>query len=92
MRRHQRITVDLAVQILRAASARSGEEKVDTVPVRPALRMLWHHRHERWPLVTFWEAAGQKNEIGRAQGTTAAFNGILRQLCRVSAYSETSVG
>jgi hypothetical protein len=92
MQRQQRITVDLAVQILRSASARSGEERVDTVPVRLALRTLWHHCPERWPLVTFWESAGQANEIGRAQGTTAAFNGIVRQLRRVGAYSETSVG
>ncbi len=35
---------------------------------------------ERWPLELFWDAAGQANEIGRAQGTTAAFNGIVRQL------------
>lgn len=67
----------------------SGVAKQDTAPVRLALRVLWHHCPERWPLVTFWEASGQANEIGRAQGTTAAFNGIVRQLRRAGAYSDT---
>ena len=59
---------------------RSGEMRVDVVEVRLALRCLLHHCPERWPLELFWDAAKQDNEIGRAQGTTAAFNGIVRQL------------
>jgi hypothetical protein len=88
MHRQQRITVDLAVQILRRAAADAGKAPVDTVPVRLALRTLWTHCPERWPLVTFWGSAGQPNEIGRAQGVTAGFNGIVRQLRRSGAWSE----
>lgn len=72
--------------------AESGTGKQDTAPVRLALRVLWLHCPERWPLITFWEASGQDNEIGRAQGTTAAFNAIVRQLRRSGAYSESSSG
>jgi hypothetical protein len=28
----------------------------------------------------FWDSAAQENDIGRSQGVTAAFNGIVRQL------------
>ncbi len=80
MSRHQRIIIDLSLHILRAAAARSGRSKVDTIEVRLALRCLLPHCPERWPLELFWDSAGQDNEIGRAQGTTAAFNGIVRQL------------
>ena len=78
--RHQRVLIDLAVRILRAAMARSGDEKVDTIEVRIALRCLLHHCPERWPLLSFWDSAGADNDIGRAQGCTAGFNGIVRQL------------
>jgi hypothetical protein len=88
MRLQQRITVDLAVQILRRAAADAGAAPVDTVPVRLALRTLWTHCPERWPLVTFWESAEQRNEIGRAQGVTAGFNGIVRQLRRSGAWGD----
>jgi hypothetical protein len=77
---HQRVIISLSVHILRAAMARSGEVRVDVVEVRLALRCLLPHCPERWPLELFWDAAKQDNEIGRAQGTTAAFNGIVRQL------------
>lgn len=77
-----RTTIDLAVQILRQAMTDSGVARCDTVPVRLALRCLLPHCSEKWPLTTFWESAGQENEIGRAQGCTAAFNGIVRQLRR----------
>ncbi len=59
---------------------RSTAATVAGVEVRLALRCLLPHCPERWPLELFWDAAGQANEIGRAQGTTAAFNGIVRQL------------
>jgi len=80
MRRHHRIVVELAVQVLRQAMAESGDRRCDTIPVRLALRCLLPHCPERWPLTMFWESAGQDNEIGRAQGCTAAFNGVIRQL------------
>ena len=78
--RHRKIVIDLSVRILRAASARSGQSKVDTVEVRLALRCLLHHCPDRWPLAMFWDAASTDNDIGRAQGCTAAFNGVVRQL------------
>lgn len=78
--RHQQIMIDLAIRVLRAAMARSSETKVDTVEVRLALRALLYHCPDRWPLISFWDAAGGENDIGRAQGTTAGFNGIVRQL------------
>jgi F420-0:gamma-glutamyl ligase-like protein len=78
--RHQRVIIRLSVHILRAAMSRSGSARVDVVEVRLALRCLLPHCPERWPLELFWDSAGQENEIGRAQGTTAAFNGIVRQL------------
>ena len=61
--------------------ARSTQARVDGIEVRLALRCLLRHCPERWPLELFWEAAQGTNDIGRAQGCTAAFNGIIRQLC-----------
>ncbi|TVV77361.1 hypothetical protein [Sphingomonas solaris] len=78
--RHQRVIISLPVHILRAAMARSGEARIDVVEVRLALPCLLLHCAERWPLELFWASAAQENEIGRAQGTTAAFNWIIRQL------------
>jgi len=77
---HQRRIIDLSVCVLRAAAARSDQVRVDVTEVRLALRCLLPHCPERWPLMLFWDAASQDNAIGRAQGTTAAFNGIVRQL------------
>lgn len=59
---------------------RSGEERVDTIKVRLALRFLLPHCPDSWPLAMFWDAAATENAIGRAQGCTAGFNGITRQL------------
>lgn len=78
--RHQRIVIDLAIRILRTAMARSTSDKVNTIEVRLALRCLLPHCPERWPLEMFWDAAATDNAIGRAQGCTAGFNGIVRQL------------
>jgi F420-0:gamma-glutamyl ligase-like protein len=86
--RHQRVIISLSIHILRAAMARSGEARVDVVEVRLALRCLLPHCPERWPLDLFWDSAGQDNEIGRAQGTTAAFNGIVRQLRLAGRYAD----
>jgi hypothetical protein len=88
MHRQTRITVDRAVQILRATLDRTSAGRVDTEPVRLALRCLWPHCPERWPLVMFWEGAQQDNEIGRSQSVTASFNGIVRQLRRSGAYGD----
>lgn len=85
--RLQRRIVGLSVDVLRDASARSGECRVDTVAVRLALCCLLHHCPERWPLELFLEAAAQDNDIGRAQGVTAAFNGIVRQLRAADRYA-----
>jgi len=86
MDRRQRITIELAVQILRNAVETSGQAAVCTVPVRLALRVLLPHCPERWPLVMFWDSASQDNDIGRSQGVTAAFNGIVRQLGKSGAW------
>lgn len=86
--RHQRIVIGLSVHVLRGAMIRAGSVKVDVVEVRLALRCLLAHCPERWPLELFWDAAGQDNEIGRAQGTTAAFNGIVRQLRRAGRFED----
>ena len=70
--------------------ARSGEVRVDVLEVRLALRCLLHQCPERWPLERFWDAASQDNDIGRAQGCTAAFNGIVRQLRIAGSYPDAS--
>ena len=88
--RHQRVVIALSVHILRAGVARSGEARVDGMEVRLALRCLLHHCPERWPLEFYWDAASQENDIGRSQGVTAAFNGIVRQLRRAGRYEEVS--
>lgn len=86
--RHQRVVVDLSVRILREAMQRSREGRVDTIAVRLALRCLLHHCRERWPLEMFWEAARQDHDIGRVQGCTASFNGIVRQLRIAGSYED----
>jgi len=86
--RHQRVIISLSIHILRAAMVRSSEMRVDVVEVRLALRCLLPHCPERWPLELFWDSAAQDNEIGRAQGTTAAFNGIVRQLRMAGRHEE----
>jgi len=80
----------LSIHILRVGVSRSSDVRVDGVEVRLALRCLLPHCPERWPLELYWDAAKQDNEIGRAQGVTAAFNGIVRQLRRAGRYEEVS--
>lgn len=87
--RHQRVVIALSVSILRAGVARCAKTRVDVIEIRLALRCLLPHCPERWPLELYWDAAGQDNDIGRAQGVTAAFNGIVRQLRRAGRYGET---
>ena len=84
--RHQRLVIELSVHVLRAAMTRSTRARVDTVEVRLALRCLLHHCPDRWPLELFWDAAKGANDIGRAQGCTAAFNGVVRQLRSAGRY------
>lgn len=72
--------IDLAVQILAEAVDVSSKTKVDTVPVRLALRVLMPHCPERWTLVMFWDGASGDNEIARYQSTNAALNKIMLQL------------
>ena len=88
--RHHRVVIALSVHILRSGVTRSAETRVDGVEVRLALRCLLQHCPERWPLELYWDAARQENDIGRAQGVTAAFNGIIRQLRRSGRYEEGS--
>jgi hypothetical protein len=88
--RHHRVVIALSVHILRSGVTRSSESRVDSVDVRLALRCLLHHCPERWPLALYWDAASQENDIGRAQGVTAAFNGIVRQLRRAGRYEDIS--
>lgn len=87
MHRQQRITVELAVQILRAAMTSGVHLDPAEASVRLALRCLWPHCPERWPLVQFWEAGQGTHDIGRSQSMTASFNGIIRQLRRSGAWS-----
>jgi hypothetical protein len=86
--RHQRLVIDLSVRILRAAMVRASKSRVDTIEVRLALRCLLHHCPDRWPLELFWDAAAGDNDIGRAQGCTAAFNGVVRQLRVAGRFTE----
>lgn len=88
--RHHRVVIALSVHILRSGVARCADARVDDHQVRLALRCLLPHCPERWPLELYWDAAKQDNEIGRAQGVTAAFNGIVRQLRRAGRYEEVS--
>jgi hypothetical protein len=88
MHRQTRITVDLAAQILRSTLDQTSAGRVDTVPVRLALRCLWSHCPERWPLVMFWEGAQQDNQIGRSQRVTASFNGTVRRIRRSGAIAD----
>lgn len=88
MHRRQRTTINLAVQLLRAAVAASPKQWVDTIAVRLALCVLLPHCPERWPLVAFWDGASGGNEVGRFQSTNAALNGIMRQLGRSRAWVE----
>lgn len=92
MDRRQRIMIELALQILRGAVEASGNGRVDTLPVRLSLRVLLPYCPELWPLVMFWDSASQDNDIGRSQGVTAAFNGIVRQLGKSGAWREPAPG
>ncbi|WP_088183954.1 hypothetical protein [Sphingobium sp. Z007] len=72
--------IELALQVLEEARDRASKEKVDTAPVRLALRCLRPHMPEQWPLHTFWEGTSSDNDIGRSASCTAGLNGIKVQL------------
>jgi hypothetical protein len=80
MPNRRRLMIDLSLAILRDASARSSEEKVDTPEVRLALYCLWPFVRERSWLASFWTAASGEHDIGRSQSLAAGYNGICRQL------------
>ncbi len=82
--------IALSVHILRSGVTRCSDVRVDVPEIRLALRCLLPHCPEKWPLTLFWDAAAQDNEISRAQGVTAAFNGIVRQLRRARCYNEVT--
>jgi hypothetical protein len=91
--RHQRIVIDLAVLVLRAAMVRSGQAAVNTIEVRLALRCLLHHCPDRWPLELFWDAAkatttlvGRKDAQRPSTGSFASCGSAedIRKLGRAS--------
>jgi hypothetical protein len=90
MKRQERITVELAVQVLRAAMVSGAKIAPDDAAIRLALRCLMPHCPERWPLVQFWDGGRGTHEIGRSQSMTASFNGIIHQLRRSGAWRDQS--
>lgn len=90
MRSGERVTVELSVQILRTALSDVDRVPADRAPVRLALRCLWRHCPERWPLYSFWEGCQGDRAAGRQQTMTSAFNGILRQLHRSGAWPDAT--
>ena len=80
MNKNDGIILDLALQVLEVAVTRCGDERIDTVDVRLALRCLLPQCPEKWPLVTFWDGASGDNAIGRQASCTAGLNGIRLQL------------
>lgn len=84
----QQVIIRLAVDLLREALLTSDDKPINTPATRLALRCLLPYCPERWPLVCYWDSSSQTNPIGRSQGCTAAFNGIVRQLLRSGAWRE----
>ena len=78
------------MKVLRQVMSDRDPGACQTYAVRLALRTLWPHCPETWPLVCFWDSGQQGNDIGRVQGMTAAFNGIVRQLRQSGAWSDAS--
>ena len=70
----------LLIDVLREASARSGERRVDIAAVRLAFNCLVRHYPERCPLALLLGFADQDSDVARSQCANAAFNGIIRQL------------
>lgn len=72
--------IELSLEILEEARDRAAKEKVNTLPVRLALRCLRPYMPEQWPLHSFWDGSGGEQELGRSASCTAGLNGILNQL------------
>jgi hypothetical protein len=85
-KRQEQQVIRLALEVLSGAVDRAGKRKVKAVDVQLALRCLVPHCPENWPLVQFWDSAGQENDIGRSQGVTASYNGICVQLKAAGRY------
>lgn len=88
MRPYELILVRLSTDILCAAAAESPERKGNTLAVRLALRCLMPYCRQRWPLVAYWEAAGDDHPIGRSQNMMASYHAIVRQLRRSGAWRD----
>lgn len=56
-RRSRQRVVTLALAVLDEAAYRSSTQRVDTLPVRLALAILWCMLSDRRGLATFWERA-----------------------------------
>jgi hypothetical protein len=85
--KREQVIVRLSVDLLREALLTSDDVPINTPAVRLALRCLLPHCPERWPLTCYWDSSSQTNPIGRSQGCTTAFNGIVRQLRRSGAWT-----
>ena len=72
--------IDLAVTVLREMVEAKPQDQQPSTAIRLALRVLWPHCPETWPLTQFWDGLNGTHEIGRSQTITAALNGIMRQL------------
>ena len=86
MTKYEHETIAIAVTVLREMVEAPARDQRPTAGVRLALRILLPHCPERWPLTQFWEGLNGTHEIGRSQTTTAALNGIMRQLERSGAW------
>lgn len=78
--KREQVIINLAVSVLREAMMKAGEQPIDTLHTRLALRCLLPYCRDRDHLTLFWTSGSFGNAIGRSQGTNAAFNGIVRQL------------
>lgn len=74
---HRSGTIRRALNVLREATA--VDARTQTRGVALALWNLRSCCSDDW-LVSFWEAAGSDNDIGRCQGLHAAYNGIVREI------------
>jgi len=88
MRRKRRIAIELSVHILRLTMTAWRHVDDLDAPARLALRRLWAHCPEHWPLVQFWEGRRGGHDFGRSQSMMASFDGIIRQLRRSGAWRD----
>jgi hypothetical protein len=86
MRKHDRVVIELALEILWQASENSPAAKQDTVSVRLALRALLPHCPQQSALSDFWRGAGQERDGYRAAELTRCFNGVVLELEKSGAW------